>query len=169
MFTPKRVRRAVALQRSRFQPDLPVEEGLESCMDGFSHKDKHVIIDDDVSDRQCFSDNILRDYLNSQVGRSGREQINLDGLLDFDFPLAEGRSSEVSEFSKASRMVNGGLLMMNRALDASKQEARMAQFRAETADKEISRLKDELECSRRHRGLVFWSGVGIDGATEICL
>ncbi|WZZ27199.1 hypothetical protein YC2023_010600 [Brassica napus] len=37
---------------------------------------------------------------------------------------------------------------MNRALDASNQDARMAQFRAETADNEIARLKDELECSR---------------------
>ncbi|KAF3535939.1 hypothetical protein F2Q69_00022744 [Brassica cretica] len=34
-FTPKRVRRAVALHHSRFQPDLPIEEGSESNMDGF--------------------------------------------------------------------------------------------------------------------------------------
>ncbi|KAF3533895.1 hypothetical protein DY000_02040944 [Brassica cretica] len=39
--------------------------------------------------------------------------------------------------------------MMNQALDASNKEARMAQFRAETDDKEIARLRDELECSRR--------------------
>ncbi|KAG2247390.1 hypothetical protein Bca4012_089464 [Brassica carinata] len=42
--------------------------------------------------------------------------------------------------------------MMNQALDASNQEAHMAQFRAEVADKEISRLRDELECSRRCEG-----------------
>ncbi|KAH0939164.1 hypothetical protein HID58_006625 [Brassica napus] len=34
-FTPKRVRRTAALHRSRFQSDLPVEEGEESSMDGF--------------------------------------------------------------------------------------------------------------------------------------
>ncbi|XP_013628304.1 PREDICTED: uncharacterized protein LOC106334547 [Brassica oleracea var. oleracea] len=163
MFTPKRVRRAVALHHSQFQPDLPVEEGSESSMDGFvmcevrarteksrSRKDKHVIIDDDVADGQCFLDNILRNYLNSEAGGSGGEQINLDGLLDFDFPPAEGGSSEVPKFTKTSRM---GLLMMNRALDTSNQEVCMAQFRAEMADKEIARLKDELECSfRRERG-----------------
>ena len=44
------------------------------------------------------------------------------------------------------------LSMMNQALDASNQEAHMAQFRAEVADKEISRLRDELECSRRCEG-----------------
>ncbi|CDY21786.1 BnaA06g20550D [Brassica napus] len=42
-----------------------------------------------------------------------------------------------------------GLLMINRALKTSKQEARMARFKAEVADKEIARLKDELESSRR--------------------
>ncbi|KAF2563893.1 hypothetical protein F2Q70_00017386 [Brassica cretica] len=35
-FTPKRVRRAIALHHSRFQPDLPIEEGSESNMDGFT-------------------------------------------------------------------------------------------------------------------------------------
>ena len=41
---------------------------------------------------------------------------------------------------------------MNRALDASIQEVRMAQFRAKKADKEIARLRDELERSRRDEG-----------------
>jgi len=39
--------------------------------------------------------------------------------------------------------------MINRALDTSKQEAHMARFKAEVADKEIAHLKDELESSRR--------------------
>ncbi|KAF3565461.1 hypothetical protein DY000_02015981 [Brassica cretica] len=142
-----RVRRAVALHHSQFRPDLPVEEGSESSMDGFvpcevrvrkeklrSRKEKHVITNDDVADGQCFADNILRDYLDSQGGESFGEQINLDELLDFDFlwPTADL-----------------GLLMMNRDLGASSQGARMSQFRVEMADKDIARLKDELECSRR--------------------
>ncbi|CDY43405.1 BnaC03g75330D [Brassica napus] len=73
-------------------------------------------------------DNILKDYLVSQAGGS----------------------EEGSDFSKAARMVNGGLLMINRALDTSRQEAQMDRFRAEVADKEIARLKDDLESSRRH-------------------
>ncbi|KAL0749707.1 hypothetical protein Bca101_031710 [Brassica carinata] len=92
------VRRTVALHHSQFRPDLPVKEGSESSMDGFvpcevlvrkeklrSRKEKHVITNDDVADGQCFADNILRDYLDSQVGESCGEQINLDELLDFDF------------------------------------------------------------------------------------
>ncbi|KAG2270625.1 hypothetical protein Bca4012_072824 [Brassica carinata] len=66
-------------------------------------------------------------------------------IFEFDFPPTAGGSNEVLDFSKAARMVNGGLLMINRALDTSKQDAQMARFKAEVADKEIARLKDELE------------------------
>ncbi|KAF3519985.1 hypothetical protein DY000_02060051 [Brassica cretica] len=147
---PMRVRRAVALYRSRFQPDLPTEEGLESSMDGFipyvprtkrdrskPRRDKHITVDEDVVDRQFYPDNILKDYLDSQAGGSNGEQFNLDGLSEFDFPPTIGGSEEVPDFSKAARMVDG-------------KEAQMARSRAEVADKEIARLKDELESSRRH-------------------
>ncbi|KAF3583458.1 hypothetical protein F2Q69_00028377 [Brassica cretica] len=162
-FSPKRVRRAVALYHSRLQPDLPTEEGSESSMDGFipyvsqtkrdrskPRKDKHLMVDEDVVDGQLSPGNIIKDYLDSQAGGSSGEQFNLDGLFEFDFPPTEGGPNEVPNFSKASRMVNGGLLMINRALDTSKQEAQMARFKAEVADKEIARLKDELKISR-HR------------------
>ncbi|KAH0898821.1 hypothetical protein HID58_048389 [Brassica napus] len=113
-FNPERVRRAVALHRSRFQPDLPVEEGEESSMDGFvpheapaerrgsrTHKDKHIAVDDDGSDEECFPEDILGDYLNCGVS------IDLDELLGSDVPVAEGGSGKGPEFTKASRMVNG--------------------------------------------------------------
>ena len=74
LFTPKRVRRAVALHLFWFRPDLPVEEGAESSMDGFvlyvapakrersrPRKGKHVIVDDDVAVGQGYpTDNILK-------------------------------------------------------------------------------------------------------------
>ncbi|WZZ70787.1 hypothetical protein YC2023_082157 [Brassica napus] len=119
-FSPKRVRRVVALYRSRFQPDLPTEEGLESSMDGFipyvphtkrdrskPHKDKHLMVDKYMVDRQLSPDNILKDYLDSQAGGISGEQFNFDGLFEFDFPPIEGGSNEVQDFSKAARMVNG--------------------------------------------------------------
>ncbi|KAF2610452.1 hypothetical protein F2Q70_00011737 [Brassica cretica] len=154
-FTPKRVHRAVALHRSRFQPDLPVKEGAESSMDRFvpyeapaerersrTRKDKHIAVDDDAADGECFPENFLGDYLNSG------ELIDLDELLGSDFHVAERGSDKGPKFTMASRMVNGGLLLMNRALDASNQKARMAQFRAEMADKEIARLRDDWSVSR---------------------
>ncbi|KAF2558635.1 hypothetical protein F2Q68_00016124 [Brassica cretica] len=146
-FPRKRVRRAVALHRSRFQPDLPTKEGSVSSMDGFipyvprmkkdrskPGKDKHNIVDEEVVDGQFSPDNILKDYLDSQAGGRNGEQFNLDGLFEFDFPPTASGSNEVSDFSKAARMVNGvGLLMINQALDTSKQEAQMARFKAEVA------------------------------------
>ncbi|KAF2572995.1 hypothetical protein F2Q70_00002155 [Brassica cretica] len=157
-FTPKRVRRAVALHRSRFQPDLPVEEGEDPSMDGFvpyeapeerersrTRNDKHIVVDDDEANKGCFSENLLGDYFNG-------EPIDLDEVLGSNLPTAEGGSDKGPEFTKTSRLVNGGLLMMNRAPDASNQEARMAQFRADKADMEIARMREELECSRRCEG-----------------
>ncbi|KAF3554947.1 hypothetical protein F2Q69_00013743 [Brassica cretica] len=156
-FTPRWVRRAVLLHRSRFQPDLPIEEGSESNTDGFIPyvprmkkasskpcKDKQPMVDGDVVDGQLSPDNVLKDYPDSQAGGSGSEQFNLEDLFELDFPLTEGGPSEVLEFAKAARMVNGV------ALDTSKQEADMARFKAEVVDKEIARLKDKLESSR-HR------------------
>ncbi|KAF3566017.1 hypothetical protein DY000_02016617 [Brassica cretica] len=161
-FSPKWIRRSVTLYRSRFQTNLPTEGGSESSMDGFipyvpwtkrdrskPRKDKHLMVDEDVVDGKLSPDNLLKDYLDSQVGGSSSEQFNLDGLFEFDFTPTEGGSNEVPDFSKAARMVNGGLLMINRALDTSKQEAQMTRFKAEVAEKEIARLKDELESSRR--------------------
>ncbi|KAF2567873.1 hypothetical protein F2Q68_00025484 [Brassica cretica] len=97
-----------------------------------TRKDKHIVVDDDAADGECFHEDILGDYLNRG------EPIDLDELLGFDVPAAENGSSQGPEFTKASRMVN--------------REARMAQFRAEMADKEIARLRDELERSRRCEG-----------------
>ncbi|KAH0849090.1 hypothetical protein HID58_091565 [Brassica napus] len=167
-FTPRRIRRAVVLHRSRFQPDLPTEEGSESNTDGFipyvpqtkkasskHRKDKQLMVDEDVVDGQLSPDNILKDYLDSQAGGSSSDQFNLEGLFEFDFPLTKGGPSKVLEFAKAGRMVSGGFLMINRALDTSKQEADMARFKPEVADKEISLLKDELESSRRREGESF--------------
>ncbi|KAF3541520.1 hypothetical protein F2Q69_00022743 [Brassica cretica] len=113
------------------------------------------MVDEDVVDGQLSPDNILKDYLDSQAGGSSSEQFNIEGLLEFDFPPTEGGSSEVPEITKAARMVNGGLLMINRALDTSKQEAHMARFKAEVAYKEIACLKDELESSRHRERELF--------------
>ncbi|KAH0862807.1 LOW QUALITY PROTEIN: hypothetical protein HID58_080018, partial [Brassica napus] len=239
-FSPKRVRRDVALYRSRFQPYLPTEEGSESSMDGqagggsgeqfnldglseldfppteggsnevpdFSKAARMVngaqmarlkaeVADKEIAhlkdeleisrrrERESFEKEVnnayrrgkreivefmkshhdkfsqkfrelkgrykaLADY-RDQAGGGDGEQFNLDGLSEFDFPLTEGGSIEVPDFSKAARMVNAGLLMINRGFDTSKQEAQMARFKAEVADKEIAHLKDELESSRRRK------------------
>ncbi|KAH0898713.1 hypothetical protein HID58_048281, partial [Brassica napus] len=111
-FTPKRVHHAVALHCSRFRPELPVEEGKESSMEGFipceapaerrrsrTCKDKHIAVDGDAAGVKFFPEYILGDYL------SRGEPIDIDGLLGSDVPAAEGGSSKGPEFTKASRMI----------------------------------------------------------------
>ena len=66
-----------------------------------TRKDKHIIVDDDAGDGGCFPDNILEDYLNSD------EQFDLEELLGYGGPAADGGTRKGSEFSKALRMVNG--------------------------------------------------------------
>ena len=113
-FTPKRVHHAVALHCSRFRPELPVEEGKESSMEGFipceapaerrrsrTCKDKHIAVDGDAAGVKFFPEYILGDYLNRG------EPIDIDGLLGSDVPAPEGGSSKGPEFTKASRIVNG--------------------------------------------------------------
>ncbi|WZZ60223.1 hypothetical protein YC2023_060330 [Brassica napus] len=163
-FTPKRVRHAVALNRSRFQPDLPIEEEDEPSMDGFipceapversrNRKSKHIVVDDDEVGGGCFPETLVGNYFDGEL-------FDLEELLGSNPPEAEVGSDKGPEFTKASRLVNGflhGLLVMNRALDASIQDAsiqqaRMAKFRAEKADKEIAHLTNELERSQRDEG-----------------
>ncbi|KAL0723184.1 hypothetical protein Bca4012_037783 [Brassica carinata] len=71
--------------------------------------------------------------------------IDLDDFFDFKLPSVEGSSTEVPEFAEASR---SALLKVRRALGTSRQEARMAHFRTDMAEKEIARLKSELDNRR---------------------
>ncbi|KAL0854261.1 hypothetical protein Bca101_059413 [Brassica carinata] len=152
-FTPKRVRHAVALHRSRLEPDLQAGEESGSGMDGFvpckdqkkkrkseKCKGKNITVDNVAAVGQDFPDDLIRDYL-----KSGKP-VDLDEFFDFDPPADDG-SNEVQEFAEASRMIKRALLSVSQALSVSRQEACMAQFKAEMADKEIARLKGELERS----------------------
>ncbi|CDY15025.1 BnaCnng04280D [Brassica napus] len=150
MFSLKRVCGIVTLHRSRFQPDLPVEEGAESSMDGFvpyeapvarersrPHKDKHVIVDNDA-------------VVGKALPQLAVTRLTLTSCLTLNFPRSRASPVRCRSLPK-HRGWSMGLLLMNRTLNVSNQEARMAQFRAETADKEIARLTDELENSHRER------------------
>ncbi|KAH0879427.1 hypothetical protein HID58_066821, partial [Brassica napus] len=110
-FTPKRVRHAVALNRSRFQPDLPIEEEDEPSMDGFipceapversrNRKSKHIVVDDDEVGGGCFPETLVGNYFDGEL-------FDLEELLGSNPPEAEVGSDKGPEFTKASRLVNG--------------------------------------------------------------
>ena len=66
-----------------------------------TRKDKHIAVDEDTADGECFPEDILGDYLNRG------EPIDHGELLGSDVPAAEGGSNKGPEFTKALRMVNG--------------------------------------------------------------
>ncbi|KAF3564340.1 hypothetical protein DY000_02015930 [Brassica cretica] len=103
---------AVALYRSRFQPDLLTEEGSDSSMDGFipyvpqskrdrlkPRKDKHLMVDEDVVDGQLSPDNILKpakavaSNLTSTAEVADKEIARLKDELEISLPR-ERESSE---------------------------------------------------------------------------
>ncbi|KAL0886508.1 hypothetical protein Bca101_010491 [Brassica carinata] len=119
---------------------MPVDEESGSSMDGFvphegrkkkekasTRKDKRTVVND------------------------ASRTVDLGDFFDFQLPSVEGSSTEVPEFPEASRTVNKALLKVSRALGTSRQEARMAQFKTDMAEKEIARLKSELD-NRREGG-----------------
>ncbi|KAF3557437.1 hypothetical protein F2Q69_00012787 [Brassica cretica] len=130
-FSPKRVRLEVAYHRFRLQPDLLVEEELEPSMDDF--------VPNAERERARVAGVAL-----IRFNLSGFDTFdpNIDDFFEFGLPSAAGKSAELSQFRNASRMCNGGLLIMNDALNASRSEARTAHFRAEKAEREVARLKD---------------------------
>ncbi|WZZ59207.1 hypothetical protein YC2023_059314 [Brassica napus] len=125
-----RVRRAVAINRSRLQPDFPVQGESETDMEEFvpydipderemsrSPMNKQVAVDDydngDVDGLEYPSDELFRNFRNSQASGSGTDQTDLpefgnlppdlDSFFDFRMPSTVGDSVEL----KASRMCHG--------------------------------------------------------------
>ncbi|KAL0864766.1 hypothetical protein Bca101_043884 [Brassica carinata] len=134
-FTPKRVPHALALYHSRFEPGMSVDEESGSNMHGFVPHEG----------RKKKGKASTRKGKRTSVDHAS---IDLDDFFDFKLPSVEGSSTEVPEFAEASRSVNEALLKVRRALGTSRQEARMAHFRTDMAEKEIARLKSELDNRR---------------------
>ncbi|CDY30828.1 BnaC05g22040D [Brassica napus] len=150
-FSPKRVRRAVAINRSRLQPDFPVQGESETDMEEFvpydipderemsrSPMNKQVAVDDydngDVDGLEYPSDELFRNFRNSQASGSGTDQTDLpefgnlppdlDSFFDFRMPSTVGDSVEL----KASRMCHGGFHLVIETLKANRTEARTTLF-----------------------------------------
>ncbi|KAL0716152.1 hypothetical protein Bca4012_065474 [Brassica carinata] len=123
---------------------VPCKDRKENAEPG-KHKDKGIAADNVAAEGQDYAGDVIRDYLN------GSKPVDLDEFFDFDLP-ADDKSNETPKFAEASRTITGALLTVSRALVASRQDACMAQFKAEMADKEVARLKDELGLTRDREG-----------------
>ncbi|KAF2545625.1 hypothetical protein F2Q70_00022376 [Brassica cretica] len=102
-----------------------------------SPKIKQIAVDGDddaIYGLECPTDESFRNFLNSQASGSGTDQADPPGFDTFENFFDFGRPSI-------------GLHLMTEALKASHTEARTTVFKAEVVEKEIVRLKDEVEAN----------------------
>ncbi|KAF3589874.1 hypothetical protein F2Q69_00030274 [Brassica cretica] len=102
-----------------------------------SPKIKQIAVDGDddaIYGLECPTDESFRNFLNSPASGSGTDQADPPGFDTFENFFDFGRPSI-------------GLHLMTEALKASHTEARTTIFKAEVVEKEIVRLKDEVEAN----------------------
>ncbi|KAF3528290.1 hypothetical protein DY000_02037745 [Brassica cretica] len=161
-FTPMRVRKALSFAhsgpalggeaRSDSEPEDQRPNAAPTIVTGpNSSKGKDI----DLGDLEFSADDCMLPGwdLNLAFGDgSGTSEVPILDFDDFfaglpsgiDAPQATSESGRPKVVAEGSRIINGGLNLLGSAIDASHREAIIYRFKAEKAEKDLARMRDEM-------------------------
>uniref|UniRef100_A0A0D3BVA2 Uncharacterized protein n=1 Tax=Brassica oleracea var. oleracea TaxID=109376 RepID=A0A0D3BVA2_BRAOL len=161
-FTPKRVRKALRFvhpspalggeTRSDSEPEDQDPNAAPTTATGLnSSKGKDI----DLGDLEFLVDNCMLPGWNPDLAfgdGSGTSEVPIPDFDDFfaglpsgfDAPPATSESGRTKVVAEGSRIINGGLNLLGSAIEASHREAMIYCFKAEKAEKDLARMRDEM-------------------------
>ncbi|KAF2568832.1 hypothetical protein F2Q68_00026597 [Brassica cretica] len=161
-FTPKRVRKALRFvhpspalggeTRSDSEPDDQGPDAAPTIATGLNFsKGKDI----DLGDLEFSVDDCMLPGWDPDLAFGDGSGTSEDPIPDFDdffaglpsgfdAPPATNESGRPKVVAEGSRIINGGLNLLGLAIEASHREAMIYRFKAEKAEKELARMRDEM-------------------------
>ncbi|KAF3512485.1 hypothetical protein F2Q69_00004042 [Brassica cretica] len=161
-FTPKRARKALrfvhpcsALDRETGSDSEPDDQGLDAAPAVATGQNSSKGNDIDLGDLEFSVDDCMLPGWDPDLafgdGSGTREVPILDfddffaGLPSgFDAPPSMNESRRPKVVAEGSRIINGGLNLLESAIEASHREAMIFRFKAEKAEKDLAPMRDEM-------------------------
>ncbi|KAF3508217.1 hypothetical protein F2Q69_00007720 [Brassica cretica] len=161
-FTPKRVRKALrfvhpspALGGETRSDSDTVDQGPDAAPTITTGLNSSKGKDIDLGDLEFLLDDCMLPGWDADLALgdgSGTSEVPIPDFDDFfaglpsgfDAPLATNESGRPKVIAEGSCIINGGLNLLGSAIEASHREAMINRFKAEKAEKNLARMRDEM-------------------------
>ncbi|KAF3583487.1 hypothetical protein F2Q69_00028409 [Brassica cretica] len=161
-FTPKRVRKALrfvhpnpALGGETRSDSETEDQGLNAAPAIATGPNSSKGKDNDLGDLEFSVDDCMLPGWDPNLAfgdGSGTGEVPIPDFDDFfaglpsgfDAPPATSESGRPKIVAEGSRIINGGLNLLGSAIEASHREAIIYRFKAEKAEKDLARMRDEM-------------------------